>query len=293
MLKTLPKKRRNSTAELADGELLKRFRARRDEAAFRTLVQRHGAMVLAVCQRVLYDRHAAEDAYQATFLVLARKAGSIGRPELLANWLHGVAYRVAYKIKSQAARRREVEAQAQAGGSAEPSLQAAWREVQAVLDEELHQLPEKHRLPLILVYLEGKTHEEAAALLDCPTGSMSWRLDQARQQLRRRLRRRGLALSIALLMYLFWPAAAPASETLINATVVRAMFPTAEIVPVTQSAAVTGSLRTLVVWIAALAFLGGSSALAYHSWNVTFGDGGNSAASKMPGCTKCTQIPSS
>ena len=206
-------------ATSADGDLLRRYAAERDQAAFRELVLRHGSLVLSVCQRVLHDRHAAEDAYQATFLVLARRAGTISRPEVLGNWLHGVAYRVASKLKVQMARRRNLEAKAAAAVSTEAGLQAAWDEIHAVLDEELNALPEAYRAPLVLVYLEGKTHEEAAEMLGCPLGSMSWRLSQGRDLMRRRLKRRGLIVTAALLLLALSPSVAPAADVLVQETI--------------------------------------------------------------------------
>ncbi len=218
VLKTVPPAERSPGAA-ADGALLQRYTEQRDQAAFRELVLRHGSMVLSVCQRVLRDRHDAEDAYQATFLVLARKAATITRPEVLGNWLHGVAYRVASKLKVQMARRRAVEAKAAVTASSEPALQAAWQDVHAVLDEELNALPEAYRSSLVLVYLEGKTHEEAAQLLGCPVGSMSWRLQHGRELLRRRLQKRGLIVTGALLLLALAPGAAPASEALVEGAV--------------------------------------------------------------------------
>jgi RNA polymerase sigma factor (sigma-70 family) len=183
-------------AEPSDGELLERFVARRDELAFAVLVRRHGPMVLGVCRRVLNDWHQAEDAFQVTFLVLARKAGSLARPELLANWLHGVAYRTALKARSQVVRQGEYERQAAAMSPTESQPSRSARELREVLDEELNRLPEKYRAPLVLCYLEGKTNEEAARLLDWPVGSMSARLTRGRGMLRARLTRHGLAFDL-------------------------------------------------------------------------------------------------
>jgi RNA polymerase sigma factor (sigma-70 family) len=151
-------------------------------------------MVLGVCRRVLHDGHAAEDAFQATFMVLVRKAGSLSRPNLLGNWLYGVAYRVAVKARATAARRAAHERQAASMPKTESNPNAGDRELRAVLDEEINHLPEKYRAPLILCYLEGKTNEQAAKVLGCPVGSMSWRLNRGREMLRQRLNRRQLAL---------------------------------------------------------------------------------------------------
>ncbi|MGH7225175.1 MAG: RNA polymerase sigma factor, partial [Gemmataceae bacterium] len=166
---------------LGDEQLLERFARRREEAAFAALVRRHGSMVLGVCRRVLRHSHDAEDAFQATFLVLANKAQGLKNPELLANWLYGVAYRTALHARNRSARhdRREREAAAMSvpGNDADSSAQ----ELSRILDEELSRLPEKYRTPLVLCYLQGKTNEEAARLLGWPAGSMSHRLARGRE----------------------------------------------------------------------------------------------------------------
>jgi RNA polymerase sigma-70 factor (ECF subfamily) len=174
--------------EAGDGELLERFRLRRDEASFAALVRRHGPMVLGVCSRILGNAHDAEDAFQVTFLVLAKKAGSLARPDLLANWLYGVAYRTARKARGRALRQGEHERQAEVMARAQPDPQEPARELREVLDEELNRLPEKYRAPLVLCYLEGKTNEEAARQLGWPVGSMSARLARGRGLLRARLK---------------------------------------------------------------------------------------------------------
>jgi RNA polymerase sigma-70 factor (ECF subfamily) len=184
------------TLEPGDGELLERFIEQHDESAFAALVRRHGPMVLGVCRRVLNDWQRAEDAFQVTFLVLARKAESLTRPELLANWLHGVAYRIALKARSHAARQRAHERHAAEMLPTESQPTESARELREVLDQELDHLPEKYRAPLVLCYLEGKTNEEAARLLNCPIGSMSNRLARGRGLLRSRLTRHGLVFDL-------------------------------------------------------------------------------------------------
>jgi RNA polymerase sigma factor (sigma-70 family) len=155
-----------SGQDTADGELLARFVRQRDEAAFTALFRRHGPMVWNVCRRVLADPHGAEDAFQATFLVFLRKAGSIGRPELLANYLYGIACRTAAKAKALRARRQFREEQCNVEtATADIGDEADCRELRPVLDEELRRLPEKYRAPLVLCYLEGKTYAEAARAL--------------------------------------------------------------------------------------------------------------------------------
>lgn len=183
-----------------DRQLLKRFATAHDESAFEMLVQRHGPIVLGVCRRLLRDDHSAEDAFQATFLVLVRKAASIQRPELLGNWLYGVAFRIASRARRNAARRSETERQVVYLPKAESLSELAHRELRAVLDEEMNQLPEKYRAPLVLCYLEGKTNEEAARQLGWPAGSMSWRLARGRELLRQRLEQRDVAYSPMFLL---------------------------------------------------------------------------------------------
>jgi RNA polymerase sigma factor (sigma-70 family) len=195
---------------LPDAELLARFVARRDEPAFGALLQRHGPMVLGVCRRILRDPHDAEDAFQATFLVLVRKASSIGRGASLGYWLYEVAYRTALRAKLGAARRRQRERQATAMTDTDPPTDAHWEELRPLLDEELHRLPEKYREPFVLCYLQGKTHPEAAELLGWPRGTVSGRLARARELLRGRLARRGVTLTAGVLVTALAQAASAA-----------------------------------------------------------------------------------
>jgi RNA polymerase sigma factor (sigma-70 family) len=181
-----------------DRELLQRFAADQEEAAFEALMQRHGPMVLGVCRRVLQDVHAAEDAFQATFFVLVRKAASLDRRGSLAGWLYTVAYHLALKARASALRLRVRERPLEDLPAAEPSADSIWWELRPILDEELNRLPEKYRAPLVLCYLEGKTNEQAAQELGCPFGTVSSRLARGRDLLRARLSRRNLALSPAL-----------------------------------------------------------------------------------------------
>jgi RNA polymerase sigma factor (sigma-70 family) len=185
------------STRLSDGELLERFTTQHDEAAFEVLVQRHGPLVLRVCRRVLHDAYDAEDAFQATFLVLARKAASIRSHTSVAGWLYGVAYHLAVRARARAAKRRLHERRAGSMRKVDSDTRPVGRELEAVLDEELGRLPEKYRTPLVLCYLEGKTNEQAACELGCPAGSMSSRLARARELLRDRLTGRGVALSAA------------------------------------------------------------------------------------------------
>jgi RNA polymerase sigma factor (sigma-70 family) len=186
--------------EAGDVQLLRRFLAEGDEAAFAILVQRHGPMVFGVCRRLLQDENDAEDAFQATFLVLVRKAASLGRPGSLGPWLYGVASRTARKARTEAAMRRARERQLEDLPAPEASGDVVWRDLRPLLDEEVGRLPHKYQAPFVLCYLEGKTNEEAAALLGCPKGTVISRLARARQRLRGRLERRGVTLSAGALM---------------------------------------------------------------------------------------------
>jgi RNA polymerase sigma factor (sigma-70 family) len=184
----------------SDSQLLARFTGGHDADALDALVRRHGPMVLGVCRRVLGDHHAAEDAFQATFLILVRKAGTLVRPDLVANWLYGVAYRVARKARAQAPAPAELPRQVMDMRSGEPDTEVVWRDVRRVLDEEVQRLPEKYRMPVVLCYLEGQTNEEASRRLGWPLGTVAGRLSRARDLLRSRLIRRGLALTAPLLL---------------------------------------------------------------------------------------------
>jgi RNA polymerase sigma factor (sigma-70 family) len=193
---------------LSDGQLLARFARRRDElseAAFTALVHRHGPMVLRVCCQVVGDRHAAEDAFQTTFLVLARRAGAIRQPELLASWLYGVALRTAREARLRNDRRRRHEltgredlAASIAGTGDWPERAVAGREELAVLHEEVSRLPERYRTAVVLCELEGLNYQEAALRMQCPVGTVGVRLRRARERLRARLSRRGLAPTAAI-----------------------------------------------------------------------------------------------
>jgi RNA polymerase sigma factor (sigma-70 family) len=208
-------------ADVPDAQLLARFAAGRDEAAFAALVRRHGPMVLATCRRVLRDWHAAQDCFQLTFLLLARKAGTLERPESLGPWLHSVATRTALRARSQAARRRQAEAQVQPAAATEGPEDLVWRDLRPLLDEAVGGLPEPFRVPFVLHYLQGLTVTEVARRLDWPRGTVATRLARARQRLRKGLSARGLTLSAAVL-----GAALPGSETLacVPASLVRTVI---------------------------------------------------------------------
>ena len=188
---------------LTDGQLLERFlRGRGDaeaEAAFTAMVERHGPMVLKVCEAILGDRHDAEDACQATFLVLARRAGTIRRGDSVASWLYGVARRIAARARRDLARRRALERRRlERAGSTEP-VSAPASEPWPELYEELDRLPEPFRAAVVLCDLEGHSYEQAAGLLRCPLGTLQSRLARGRERLRHRLERRGIAPAVVLI----------------------------------------------------------------------------------------------
>lgn len=189
-----------------DEELLARFlegEPADSELAFRELMARHGPMVMGVCRNVLHNDQDAEDAFQAAFLALARKGDTIRDRRILAGWLYEVAYRIAIRARASAVRRKEQERKSVAMSviivSPEHENDAAWNELRPVLHDEVNRLPEKYRLPVILSYLEGKSNEEVARLLDWPVGTVKGRLSRARDLLRSRLTRRGMVLSAAFL----------------------------------------------------------------------------------------------
>src|SRR5262245_14446474 len=178
-------------ADMSDQQLLHRFASDNDVGAFRALVERYGRRVFSVCRHVLQHTQDAEDAFQATFLVLASKARVIRKRQALASWLHGVAYRIAMKAKRDAARRRNHEARAGAAPGTDPATEMSWREVQAILDEEIQRLPERERTAFVLCCLDGLGRIEAARQLHVKEGTLSSRLASARQRLQKRLAIRG------------------------------------------------------------------------------------------------------
>jgi RNA polymerase sigma factor (sigma-70 family) len=180
---------------LTDGQLLEAFLARQDPAAFAALVRRHGPMVLGVCRRIVGDRHEAEDAFQATFLILVRKAAAVSPREAVGNWLYGVAYRTALKARGARARRRTKERPIEGLLHLLVQPEEARVELGPLLDEALNRLPEKFRLPVLLCDLEGRTRREVARQLHLPDGTLSNRLAAGRRMLARLLARRGVSLS--------------------------------------------------------------------------------------------------
>jgi RNA polymerase sigma factor (sigma-70 family) len=247
----------DTTEALSDREQLDRFLARRDEAAFAALVRRHGPMVLGVCRRLLRHDQDAEDAFQAVFLILARRADAIRKRESLASWLHGVARRVAGKARAQAIQqpapvRPELEPEM---SQREPPDEVSWRELCAVLDDELARLPASCRAALVLCYLQGRTQDEAALQLGWSKSTLRRRLEQGRLLLGARLTRRGVSLPAALGAALLIDRAAAATVPcgLLGPTVRAALGWTADRaavtaeIPARAAALADGVLRTLAV----------------------------------------------
>jgi RNA polymerase sigma factor (sigma-70 family) len=232
--------------EVPDRQLLERFTAGRDEAAFAALVGRHGPLVWGVCRRVLGEGPDAEDAFQAAFVVLARKAGSVGRTGALGGFLHRVAYHAALKARARSADRMRHERKAAVHSAPDPLTDVTGRELLAVLDEELARLPERYRVPLVLCHLEGKTCDEAARHLGWSVRTLKRRLTQGRGRLRTRLTRRGLAVPAALLAAGSVPgASAEAAPAALTAATVQAGV---RAVPGTAVAALAaGVLRSMTL----------------------------------------------
>jgi RNA polymerase sigma factor (sigma-70 family) len=260
---------------MTDGQLLEQALSRRAEeaeAAFAALVAIHGPMVWDVCRGILADPHAAEDAFQATFLVLVRRAASIRRRDAVGPWLHGVARRIALRARALAARRRLREGQEKAM-TATSDPDPIRREDLEALHQEVDRLAEKYRAPLVLCYFEGRTHAEAARLLRCPVGTVSVRLSRARDLLRSRLTRRGVVVPAVIAAATLGRAATAsampaglADSTIRAATHVAvggAM--TAGVVPAVVARLAGGELKTMVMtkltWVAAGLLATGSASV--------------------------------
>jgi RNA polymerase sigma factor (sigma-70 family) len=256
------KERMQFALTLSDTQLVEQFARYREEEAFEALLHRHGPLVFSVCRRMLFDLQDAEDAFQATFLVFARKAGSITDRSLLSNWLYGVAFRVASRVRKNGLRRQALERQAGIAEFAEEEKPLD-TELAALLHEEVQRLPDKYRGPVVLCYVEGKSNEEAAGQLQWPVGTVKTRLGKARELLRSRLARRGVALTSALLVPSALCAAVP--TVLLEKTFQTAIpFTTGNVIiggaasPALTLA--TGVIRTM--WLAKLKLLA-SSVLAF------------------------------
>lgn len=249
-------------SDLTDRQLLDRFAECKDEDAFTTLVQRHGPLVWGVCRRLLANDADAEDAFQATFWILARKASSIQWHESVANWLYGVAFRTAQRARTKADLRRQHEQQAGAMIPTSADTPPDWQELRIVLDEELMSLPAKYRLPLLLCYLHGKTRDEAAEELGWSTGALKGCLERGREMLRGRLARRGLTLSAALLPTLLAAgavAAPPASLVMATVNAVSAGTLSAPVVALSKGvmqAMFWTKIKTAMLLMAAIGMVG-------------------------------------
>jgi RNA polymerase sigma factor (sigma-70 family) len=263
-----------------DGQLLTLFAERRDESAFAALVQRHAPMVWGVCRRVLGDDHEAEDAFQATFLVLVRKAASVLPRERVANWLYGVAHMTAQRARSLNVRRRAREKQVIAMPEPEARPADCWDDLRPLLDAELARLPDKYRVTVVLCDLEERTIKEAARQLGWPPGTVAGRLARARTMLARRLKQHGLALSGGALAALLSELTAPAPAAVVSSTIKVALLSAAGrtafgVIPAHAAALTEGVLQSmmltklktiaaiLVVTAASLTVLGGGLAMTH------------------------------
>jgi RNA polymerase sigma factor (sigma-70 family) len=279
-----------TVAGLDDDKLLKRFVVERDEVAFAALVARHGGMVMGVCRRILHDEHDVEDAFQATFLVLVSRAKAIRDGGLLGHWIYGVAHRVAVRARANAARRyvHEQNLTAAQAGVEPPSREGERRDLVAVLDEELTRLPELLRAPMVLCYLEGLTHEEAAGRLRWPVGTVRSRLARARDKLRRRLSSRGLTADDATLTATV--ASQPVSSLLIDATVRASLGFTARQATATAMATATALAKGVLhaMMISKLTILGAAMLTCVlalggmHSYALQFGGAGEAGGPAAP-----------
>ena len=265
-------------SHLTDSELLDRFAEGHDEEAFAALVHRHGRLVLGSCRRVVQDWHAAEDCFQAVFLVLTMKARTLSRTESLGPWLHGVALRVALKAKTQATTRRNIEQKTAVNSEDDQRDGLIWRDLRPVLDNAIAGLATKYRIPFVLCYLQGRTVAEIARELGQPKGTVAAQLARAREQLRHRLVRRGITLSVAGLTFALTESMAPASvppalaaKTIKSAGLVAAgRAAVATFIPNQTATLMEGAMRSMfltklkVVGTLAVVALG-SALFGYHA----------------------------
>jgi RNA polymerase sigma factor (sigma-70 family) len=241
---------RHNGAGLTDGQLLDAFIERREAAAFAALVQRHGPMVWGVCLRVLGNYHDAEDAFQATFLVLVRKAACILPREMVANWLYGVARQTALKARATISKRRRRERQAPEMPEPAVAERDLWNDLQPLLDQELNRLPDKYRVAVVLCDLECKTRKEVARQLGLPEGTVASRLATARTMLAKRLARHGLIVSLASLPVVSSQGAAASVPASLLAATVQAVSLGASrpaVVPAQIIALTQGVLNTMLL----------------------------------------------
>jgi RNA polymerase sigma factor (sigma-70 family) len=265
--------------EIDDGQLLHRFLSGHDESAFTMIVQRYGAMVWGLCVRRLGETPEAEDAFQATFLVLVRKAASLRTPGQLGPWLYGVAYRTALKLSARRAQKAVKERPLLEEAAEKEPADSSWGELRPILDEEVNRLPEKYRQPVLLCYLQGMSSEEAARRLGCAKGTVFSRLSRARELLRRRLVRRGVEMSAGALAALLADnallrAAPPAalSETTIRMSLMFAAGTTSSAVSASLTALVEGVVRSMflskvkfaVIVLVTIGLLGSGAGFVAH-----------------------------
>lgn len=235
--------RADEAAALSDADLVRRFADTRDDGAFAALVRRHGALVFGVCRRVLRHDQDAEDAFQATFVVLARHAGAVARPDALGNWLYGVAYNVARKARTTRARRAAHEAEAATAPRPEPAPEPD-ADLSQLIDAELATLAEKYRSPIVLCDLGGLTAQQAADALGCPAKTLGTRLRRGREQLAARLARRGLGAASAALAVALPEFARGAPPELVSRAAETALLEPAA-VPLTVAALTEGVIPTM------------------------------------------------
>jgi RNA polymerase sigma factor (sigma-70 family) len=245
---------RGEEVDLTDGQLLECFVSGREPAALEALVRRHAGMVWGVCRRLLAAPQDAEDAFQATFLVLVRKAASVKPRELVGNWLYGVAHQTARKARATAAKRRAQEKQVREMPEPEAAPRDLWDELQPLLDQELSRLPARYRTAIVLCDLEGKTRQEAARQLGLPPGTVGSRLARARALLARRLARHGLGVSGAALAAVLSREAAAAdapaavlSSTSKAVTLVATGQAAAGVISARAAALTEGVLKTMLL----------------------------------------------
>jgi RNA polymerase sigma-70 factor (ECF subfamily) len=263
---------------LPDDQLLELFVRLRDETAFEALLHRHGPLVFGVCRKVLYNSHDAEDAFQGTFLILARKAGSIAPGSLLGPWLYGVACRVAARARKTALRRAREQSGADLAAVPAAAERADWH-LAPLLHEEVERLPDKYRRPVVLCYFEGKTNEDAAHQLHWPVGTVKGRLHRARAMLHARLTRRGVAVPAGLLTAALAPAAMVLPAGLLDITAkagvcFAAGYAAAGGLASTQAIALTkgvlqamflSKVKIVAALVLSVAVLGGAGGVAYHA----------------------------
>jgi RNA polymerase sigma factor (sigma-70 family) len=285
--------------ELADAQLLERYVASHDGDAFAMLVCRYGRLVRSVCRHVLHQEQDVDDAFQATFMVFALKAASIRKTLSVASWLYGVAFRTAMNARRSRSRRREVQRKPEGCTARQPIHDAALREIQALLDDELNQLPEKYRAPFVLCCLEGKSRSEAAQELGWKEGTVLSRLSRARKMLQARLTRRGVALSAALAAVELSRTAVGAAVTprFVNCTIEAALSFAAgrpvDLVSADVVALAKGALKSMLVakWKIATALLVAVGLCGTAAGTLTYGTPADDKQAPQPSLTQKEQNP--